>query len=171
MPVHILRLSENIISMLFVIELKTLIVFIVPLFVLKWLFLMFTFRIRRQPFLQWLAYGCLFFAMGWLLFLLRFEYGINVLTLPLANVFILLLPLSLAFSVLSFLRVPYSKRALLTTFMVLVLTFLVLLRIMHETWAPGVYTSILNGVLYIIPGYLFLKLARPRPFIVWVIIW
>jgi len=157
-------------SILSSIDLKMLILFTVPTFVLKGFFLFFIFRIRRQLFLKWLTYGCLSFALGWLLFSLRFKYGLNLISLSIANILLLLLPISLVFSILSLLQIRCSTLYLEATFFGLVFTLFFLTWWMHEKWLPGICTSILNGILYSIPGFLLLKLVYPKQAIVWTMI-
>jgi diguanylate cyclase (GGDEF)-like protein len=162
--------NKTMISILSSIDLKVLILFTVPTFILKGFFLFFIFRIRRQLFLKWLIYGCLSFALGWFLFSLRFKYGMNLISLPIANILILLMPISLVFSILSLLKIRCSTLYLVAMFFGLGFTFFFLTWCMHERSLPGIYTSITNGILYFIPGFLLLKLAYPKQAIIWTMI-
>jgi len=141
---------------LFSVDFKTLILFTVLIF-FKGIFLIGVFRIRHQLFLKWLGYGCLFFALGWLLFSLRFQYGISFFTLPAANILILLLPVFLVRAVFLLLKIQYSRLYLIATLFLLIFTLLFLIWSMHDRWIPGIYTSTLNGLIYIVPGILLIR--------------
>ncbi|MEA5419102.1 GGDEF domain-containing protein [Spirulina sp. CCNP1310] len=157
-------------NILLSVDLKTLILLTVLNFLINGIFLLFVFGIRHRSFIQWLAYGCFLFALGWLFFLYRFVNGINLITLPLANVLILAMPIFLGFSIDSFLGKRRSKIILGVIAFVLLFTFLFLSWIMHDKWIPGMYTSIINGIFYSIPGIYMLKFATPKNIIVWAII-
>ena len=152
------------------VDLKTLILLTVLIFLTSGIFSLFVFKIRHHSFIQWLAYGCFLFALGWLFFLYRFVYGINLITLPLANVLILAMPIFLGFSIDSFLGRRRSKFTLSITAFIVLFTFLFLSWSINDKWIPGIYTSLLNGVFYSIPGIYLLKFATPKNIVVWAII-
>ncbi len=157
-------------DLLLSVDLKTLILLTVLNFLTNGIFLLFVFKIHCRSFIQWLAYGCFLFALGWLFFLYRFVYGINLITLPLANILILAMPIFLGFSIDLFLGRRRSKFILLVTASVVLFTFLFLSWSMNHKWIPGIYTSILNGMFYSIPGIYLLKLATPKNTVAWAII-
>lgn len=162
--------QRTMITALLSIDLKTLIWLTALLFTIKGAFLIFICQIRHQIFLKWLAWGCLFFALGWFLFFFRFEYGINLITLPLANIFILLMPVCLIVSIFSFLRIPRPKIYFPITLSILGFTFLFLADKMHSKFIPGLYSSSINAFFYIVAGFLLIKLAHPKKPIIWTII-
>jgi diguanylate cyclase (GGDEF)-like protein len=158
------------ISMLFAINLKSLIVFAILNFIVNGGFLILVFRIRRQSLFKCLAYGCFAFSIGWLLFLSRFTYGINLITLPLANLFILLMPITLIFSIAALLKIRVPSEYIFTIIFVLTATFLILAWAMHDQWIPGIYTSILNGFFYLYAGFLLFKYTVSKNPLIWTIL-
>jgi diguanylate cyclase (GGDEF)-like protein len=156
-------------SLLLFVDLKSLIVFTILNFLVNGGFLFLVFRVRRQVLLKWQAYGCLSFSAGWFLYLLRFIYGINLVTLPLANIFILLMPMALTYSVAKLLKIRLPERYFWVITITLSATFIVLSRTMQHPWIPGIYTSILNGVFYFYSGFLLFKYSTPRNATTWTI--
>lgn len=156
-------------SLLLSIDLKSLIVFTILNFLVNGGFLCLVLRVRQQALLRWLAYGCLSFSVGWLLFFSRFTYGINLITLPLANIFILLMPIALTLSVADLLKFRLPRLYFSIVIFILSATFLILTWGMHDPWFPGIYTSILNGLFYLYSGFLLFKYATPKNAIIWTI--
>jgi len=156
-------------NLLFSIDLQTLITLTTIIFFTNGILLILIFKIRNSLFLKWLQYGCFTFALGWLFFVLRFEYGINIITLPLANFLILLMPVALVFCIESFLKIAHSKVYLLTTLFVISFTFILLACTMNHKWIPGIYTSLINGIFYCIPGFLLLKKNTSKQTVIWII--
>ena len=152
------------------IDLRSLVLFTVLSFFVNGVFLVLIFGIRQQVFLKWLAYGCFSFAIGWVLFFMRFKFGINLITLPLANILILLMPISMVFSILNFLNQRYSKWYIFSILFFLSFTFLLLAWYMKDPLIPGVYSSIANGFFYLTVGIVLMRKMQPKPAIAWVII-
>lgn len=77
------------------IDIKTLILLTIFFFTVNGVFLRLVYRCTRQTFFRHLELGCFAFAIGWWLYSLRYAHGVNLFSLPLANIFMLLLPISL----------------------------------------------------------------------------
>ena len=152
------------------IDLKSLVLFTVLSFFVNGMFLLLIFGIRQQIFLKWLAYGCFSFAIGWILFFLRFSYGINFITLPLANLLILFMPIAMIFSIFCFLEKRYSRGWSFGMLLLLTFTLVLLAWKMHDPLIPGIYSSIVNGFLYLAVGIVLMRTMQPKPAIAWVII-
>ncbi|CDM98016.1 MULTISPECIES: GGDEF domain-containing protein [Limnospira] len=138
-------------------------------------FLIAFFKVRNHDFLKWMAYGCFSFALGCLLLFLRFSYGVNVYTLPLSNIFLALMPICLTHSILIFLDKSINRKIhklyLIIALSVLVFSLIFLISIMHHKWIPGIYTSALNAILYLIPGLIVLREPVRRNTIIRIMLW
>jgi hypothetical protein len=156
-------------SLLLFVDLKSLIVFTILNFLVNGGFLFLVFRVRHQVLFKWQTYGCLSFSTGWFLYLLRFVYGINLVTLPLANIFILLMPIALTYSVAKLLKIRLPELYFWVIIITLSATFIILSRTMQHPWIPGIYASIINGVFYFYSGFLLFKYSTPRNATTWTI--
>ncbi|MCW6037378.1 GGDEF domain-containing protein [Spirulina subsalsa FACHB-351] len=136
---------------------KTLILFTVFSYILKGILLKLAFNIRHKLFLKYLSLASFSFALGWLLFFLRFFIGINILSLSIANVFILLFPMLLICSIYSIKEESITPLYFKVNCFVLSLTFVVLTTKMNDQLLPGFYTSIFNGLYYGYAGFILLN--------------
>jgi len=155
-------LAENMTADHVIIHPRTLIYFTIFIFTFKGLFLTLAFRSSRQPFLRWLALACFSFALGWLMFAGRFWFGINPITLPLANALLLLLPILMTVSVLSFFQKKLIKSQVRTIFLILGLVFVGLTCTMHYGFMSGILSSTFSGFVYcvvakILSRYLYFR--------------
>jgi diguanylate cyclase (GGDEF)-like protein len=139
------------------IDSKSLIAFTIPLFAINSGLLNLAFGVRQRLFLRWLTWGCLMFSLGWLLFLLRFSIGINLVTLPLANVFILGMPISLSLATANLFNIRLPKFSFPAIFFLLSITFSILALCMNHPWIPAVYSSLLNSLFYLLSGIIILR--------------
>jgi diguanylate cyclase (GGDEF)-like protein len=134
------------------IDLPTFLIITVFLFAITSAFARFAFTIRKINFYIWLSLGCLAFSVGWLLFLGRFFLGINWITLPLANVLILALPILLRYAIRDFLNFRIVASFLRRDALILLAAFLFLDLVMdHPIW-PALITSFLNAFYYSMAG-------------------
>lgn len=127
---------------------RTLIYFTIFIFTFKSLFLWLAFRSSSQPFLRWLALACFSFALGWLLFAGRFWVGINTITLPLANALLLLFPILMTASILSFFQEKLLRSQIRTVLFLLGLVCFGLACTMHYGFMSGILSATLSGVMY-----------------------
>lgn len=134
------------------IDLPTFLIITVFIFAITSAFARLAFTIRKINFYIWLSLGCLAFSVGWLLFLGRFFIGINWLTLPLANVLILALPILLRYAIQDFLRFRPNLPARRRDFLILVAVFLFLGLVMHHAVWPALFTSFVNAIYYLMAG-------------------
>lgn len=146
---------------------KTVISLAVANFFIKGLFLLILYKIRRHDYLSILAFGCFAFSLGWALFLLRYMTGINLVSLPIANLFIFSLPIFIAMSVSSLAHKPPTRRFHLNVASLCALSFGVLALTMHDKYLPGIYTSSINGVLYLYASLQIIRKARHHNAVVW----
>lgn len=146
---------------------RTVISMAVVSFFIKGLFLLVLHKIRRHDYLAILAYGCFAFSLGWALFLLRFAIGINLASMPLANLCIFALPIFIALSVFSLARQAPPPYFGLAVALICGFSFVVLALNMRNQHLPGLYTSTLNGVLYLYVGMQIVRKTRPHSAVVW----
>lgn len=142
------------------IDLKTLILLTIFFFGVNGIFLRLVHRSTRQAHFKYLALGCFSFALGWGLYALRFAHGINLLSLPLANIFLLLLPISLLWSTLSFAGIRPSRLHVRSIRAMLLGMFVVLVLAMNDPWIPGMVTSVVHGFFYVLSGVLLMRYAQ-----------
>ncbi|WP_058554758.1 diguanylate cyclase [Thiohalocapsa sp. ML1] len=153
-----------------VIDPKTLMLTAVGVFVVTGLFMALAHRIRHEHAYAWLALGNLAFAAGWALTLAEHVIGVNWITVPLSNLFLLLLPVMLICASLDFLRLPGIGFALIVTSPIVVTLFFVLAQTMHDPTIPGALTSSLNGAMYLGTAWIFSRYSYPRGSVVHAII-
>ncbi|QAZ67187.1 GGDEF domain-containing protein [Solidesulfovibrio carbinolicus] len=146
---------------------KTVINMAVASFFIKGLFLLVLHKIRRQNYLLILSYGCFAFSLGWALFLLRFMTGINIASLPIANLCILSLPIFITLSIFALARHQPTLRFGLTVSSIFAFTFVFLVMTTHDKHLPGIYTSAINGALYLYTALQIIRKTRPTNAVVW----
>ncbi len=144
------------------IEPRTLLLVAIIVFALTGLFMAMAARIRKERAYAWLAVGALSFAIGWSLTLSQSVYGITLLTLPLAELFLLLLPIFLLCAALDILRRPGIRRVLLGAVPLLLAVFWLLTHFIDNDLVPGAMTSSLNAACYLATALLFYKHAYPN---------
>lgn len=148
----------------------TLLLVSVSVFTLTGVFLAIAGHIRRERAYGWLAVGALAFAAGWALNLSQYVYGITLITLPVAEVLVLLLPLCLLCATIDFLRLPGLRLTLVGAAVTLALTFWMLVVFIDDETVPGAMTSSLNGAAYLAVARLFYRNAYPNNLIGGIII-
>jgi diguanylate cyclase (GGDEF)-like protein len=153
-----------------VIDPNTLMLTAIGVFVVTGLFMALAHRIRHERAYAWLAAGNLSFAIGWALTLAEHVIGVNWLTVPLSNIFLLLLPVMLICASLAFLRLSGIGFALIVASPVVVTLFFVLAETMHHPIIPGALTSSLNGAMYLGTAWIFSRYSYPRGGVVQAII-
>jgi len=154
-------------SILLFFQSKTVISLAVASFFIKGLFLLVLHKIRRHDYLLILSYGCFAFSLGWALFLLRFMTGINLASLPIANLCILSLPIFIALSVFSLAHQPPTSRFALSVASICAFSFGVLALTMQDKHFPAIYTSAINGALYLYAALQIIRKTRPHNAVVW----
>ncbi|BAH75264.1 GGDEF domain protein [Solidesulfovibrio magneticus RS-1] len=98
---------------------------------------------------------------------MRFMTGINLVSLPIANLCIFSLPIFIALSVFSLARQPPTLRFSLTVASIFAFSFGVLALTMHDKHLPGIYTSAINGALYLYAALQIIRKTRPHNAVVW----
>lgn len=130
------------------IDTQDLLLITVFLFGITGFFMLLAFNIRKTSFYLWLSAGCFSFALGWALFVGRFFYGKNLLTLPLANVFILALPILINYGIRNFFEVKNYLKYIKRDICIVSILFLHLwLTLDHPVW-PGLSSSLINSFYY-----------------------
>lgn len=141
---------------------QTLLLVSIAVFSLTGMFMAVAAHIRKERAYAWLAVGALCFAVGWALTLSRSVIGITVLTLPAAEVSLLLLPVFLLCATLDFLRRPGIRGVLIGAVPLLIGVFWLLMLYMDNQVVPGAMTSSLNAACYLGTARLFHKHAYPN---------
>lgn len=153
-----------------VIDPNTLMLTAIGVFTVTGLFMALAHRIRQELAYVWLAAGNLAFAVGWALAAAEHVIGVSWVTVPLSNLFLLLLPVMLICASLEFLRLPGLGLALIFASPIVVTLFFVLAETMHHAIIPGALTSSLNGAMYLGTAWIFSRYSYPRGGVVQAII-
>jgi hypothetical protein len=153
-----------------VLDPSTLMLTAIGVFTVTGLFMALAHGIRGERAYAWLAAGNLAFAIGWALTLAENVIGVNWITLPLSNMFLLLLPVMLICASLDFMRLPGIGLALIVSSPIVVTLFFVLAQTMHDQTIPGALTSSLNGAMYLGTAWIFSRYSYPRGKVVHAII-
>ena len=153
-----------------VIDPNTLMLTAIGVFFVTGLFMALAHRIRQERAYAWLAAGNLSFAIGWALTLAENVIGVNWITVPLSNIFLLLLPVMLICASLEFLRLPGIGFALIVASPIVVTLYFVLAETMHHPIIPGALTSSLDGAMYLGTAWIFSRYSYPRGSVVQAII-
>ncbi|WP_295454861.1 GGDEF domain-containing protein [uncultured Thiodictyon sp.] len=148
----------------------TLLLVSIAVFTLTGIFMAIAGRIRGERAYTWLSVGALAFATGWALNLSQYVYGVTVVTLPVAEILLLMLPLCLLCATIEFLRLPGLGLTLLGSAVTLTLAFWVLVVFIDNETVPGAMTSSLNGAAYLAVARLFYIHAYPHNLIGGIII-
>ncbi|MBK1631302.1 hypothetical protein CKO31_11240 [Thiohalocapsa halophila] len=145
-----------------VIDPGTLMLTAVGVFLVTGLFMSLAHRIRHERAYAWLAAGNLAFALGWSLALAENVIGVSWVTVPLSNIFLLLLPVMLICASLAFLRLPGIGLALIVASPIVLTLYFVLAETMRHAIIPGALTSSLNGAMYLGTAWIFSRYCYPR---------
>jgi len=140
----------------------TLLLVSIAVFTLTGVFMAIAARIRAERAYTWLALGALAFAAGWALNLSQWVYGLTLLTMPAAEILLLIFPVFLLCATLDFLRLPGVLLTLSAAAVALAFTFWVLVVFIDNETVPGAMTSSLNGALYLGVARLFYAHAYPN---------
>ena len=140
----------------------TLLLVSIAVFTLTGIFMAIAARIRGERAYTWLAMGALAFAGGWALNLSQWVYGLTIVTMPAAEILLLILPVFLLCATLDFLRLPGLGPTLAGTAVLLVAVFWILVVFIDNKTVPGAMTSSLNGALYLAVARLFWVHAYPN---------
>ncbi|WP_295388986.1 GGDEF domain-containing protein [uncultured Thiodictyon sp.] len=140
----------------------TLLLVSIAVFTLTGVFMAIAGHIRGERAYNWLSVGALAFATGWALNLSQYVYGITTVTMPVAEILLLMLPLCLLCATLEFLRLPGLGLTLLGSAVTLALAFWVLVVFIDNETVPGAMTSSLNGAAYLAVARLFYVHAYPQ---------
>ena len=153
-----------------IIDPDTLMLVAIGVFTVTGLFMALAYGIRGEQAYAWLAAGNLSFAIGWALSLAENVIGVSWVTLPLSNLFLLLLPVMLICASLEFLRLPGIGLALILASPIVLTLYFVLAETMHHPLIPGALTSSLNGAMYLGTAWIFNRFSYPRGGVVQAII-
>lgn len=145
-----------------IIDPNTLMLIAIGVFLVTGLFMALAFQIRGERAYAWLAAGSFAFAVGWSLTVARYVIGVNLITIPLSNLFLLMLPVMLICASLTFLRLWGIGFALSVTAPILVTLFFVLRVTIDHPIIPGALTSSLNGAMYLGTAWIFNRYAYPH---------
>ncbi len=148
----------------------TLLLVSIMVFALTGVFMAIAARIRQERAYTWLALGALAFAAGWALNLSQWVYGLTLLTMPAAEILLLVFPIFLLCATLDFLRLPGIAQTLSAAALALAFVFWVLVVFIDNDTVPGAMTSSLNGALYLVIARLFYAHAYPHNLIGGIII-
>ena len=153
-----------------VIDPNTLMLTAIGVFSVTGLFMALAHGIRNERAYAWLAAGNLSFAIGWALALAENVIGVGWITVPLSNIFLLLLPVMLICASLEFLRLPGIGFALIVSSPIVLTLYFVLAETMHHPIIPGALTSSLDGAMYLGTAWIFNRYSYPRGSVVQAII-
>jgi len=145
-----------------IIDPNTLMLIAIGVFMVTGLFMALAYQIRGERAYVWLAAGAFAFALGWSMTVAQNVIGVNLVTVPLSNLFLLLLPVMLICASLEFLRLQGIGFALITATPIVVTLFFVLRLTMEHAIIPGALTSSLNGAMYLGTAWIFSRYAYPR---------
>jgi diguanylate cyclase (GGDEF)-like protein len=145
-----------------IIDPNTLMLIAIGVFLVTGLFMALAFQIRGERAYVWLAAGAFAFALGWSMTVAQNVIGVNLVTVPLSNLFLLLLPVMLICASLEFLRLQGIGFALIMATPVVITLFFVLRVTMDHAIIPGALTSSLNGAMYLGTAWIFNRYAYPR---------
>lgn len=140
----------------------TLLLVSISVFTLTGVFMAIAARIRGERAYTWLALGALAFAGGWALNLSQWVYGLTIVTMPTAEILLLILPIFLLCATLDFLRLPGIPQTLAGAALLLGVVFWALVLFIDNKTVPGAMTSSLNGTLYLFVARLFFVHAYPN---------
>ena len=145
-----------------IIDANTLMLIAIGVFMFTGLFMALAYQIRGERAYVWLAAGAFAFALGWSMTVAQNVIGVNLVTVPLSNLFLLMLPVMLICASLEFLRLQGIGFALITATPIVVTLFFVLRLTMEHPIIPGALTSSLNGAMYLGTAWIFNRYAYPR---------
>ncbi|MFA6022059.1 MAG: GGDEF domain-containing protein [Rhodospirillales bacterium] len=135
---------------MFVPDLRTILVMTIFVFAIQGFFLFQLYRIKRRRAFAILALGCAAFSAGFVCYFLRPYIGLNWLTVPVANLLILVYPVFLLLTLMECYAIPQAYRAVLWALPGIVGLLYVCSVHMQEGLLVVIVASAINGLFYLV---------------------